>query len=247
MIKIYEVMSIENGLPLFFIEHIERLKLSISSINDYSIDELIKIAVKNIKPFLTTEPGYNVKLTYSEGIFSANRLFAIKPDKERYIFGDKVGIYDAERHNPLIKQENLTFRQQTEIYSTRHDLYDVLLKNKLGHITEGSKSNFLLIDKKNRVITSTIGESLNGITRDKIFNICKKLNITIIEQNITKKTLSEVKCLFITGTSPEILPIKSCDNINFTIKNKTLDILRSEYLKLKDSNKITTKGYFNLD
>ncbi len=247
MNKIYEVMAIENAYPLFFLEHIKRLHGSINSFKHYDMEELVQVAVKLIRPQLQKKLKDNIKLSYDckSDKFSLEIRKSTKPDITLYETGATVGILKAERDNPLVKMENLTQRNKSEKICLDSGYYDLLLENRHGEITEGSKSNFLCIDKIGNILTSPIGDALNGITRETIFDICSKRNIRVIQQKINIKTLNKIDSLIITGTSPGILPIKNCGDINFAVKNGIIDILQKEYSNRKLKDLYITEEFFN--
>lgn len=239
MINLYEVIAIENRVPLFFEDHINRLCISIK--NYISIDRKIlrDKAISIIKTVLKENPQGNIKLTYNieKQSLEAKVVPSKKPALDSYRYGERVDIFIGERDNPLIKRENSNFRALTESFCYKNNLYDVLLCNSKKHITEGSRSNFLLIDKEHRVITSPLEEALKGVTREKIFHICKLNKIPIVEMDITIDVLKQCQSLIITGTSPEILPIIKCGSIEFNIKNRVIDLLTAEFSRLKKEDR----------
>ncbi len=235
MIKIYEVMAIERGIPLFFSRHIKRFRQSIKSHLDISETELRNKVLGLLKPELTDTHIYNIQITYNVDInnFYITLKPSRKPTDEEYKAGGRLELYHGERHNPLIKQENPALKHKTEEFCKKKNLYDVLLVNHYNYITEGSRSNFLLI-KDDKIFTSHIGDALNGITREVIFEICKQKNIEVIETDITKELLKSANSLIITGTSPEIFPIISCGDITFKRANSVIDTLQKEFKKYKE-------------
>ena len=247
MIKIYEVMAVEHNLPLFFFDHITRFRDSLNEYKHFSVSEL-SYTVKNLMiPFITEMGKFNLKVTYSvtDDTFSITKSLPRKPPNENYITGCKVGLFNGERKNPLIKQENSELRDVTESICKENNFYDLLLINKNGMITEGSRSNFLLIDKDNRIITSPIGEALNGITRKVIFNICREQGLVVLEKEISRSDLMSGQSLIITGTSPEILPVANCETKTFNVANSIISLLQTEFKKKKLEDRDITRKIFN--
>lgn len=211
------------------------------------MEELVSIAVKLIKPELKKNFKDNIKLTYNgeSDLFSLEIKKSTKPDKALYEYGASVGILKAERENPLVKKENLTQRKISDKMCLKSGNYDLLLENRNKEITEGSRSNFLCIDKLGNILTSPIGVALNGITRETIFDICRGKNIKVIQQKINTCTLNNIQSLILTGTSPGILPIKNCGTIHFSVKNKIIDILQKEFTSRKLKDLYITEEFFN--
>jgi branched-chain amino acid aminotransferase len=241
--SLYEVIRISDGIPIFLMEHIERLynsaeimKCSLSITTDEIIDRILKLINKN-----NAEEG-NVKLVinYSRDInerFLAYFLPHAYPTKEDYQEGVKTITYHEERSNPNAKVINSVFREQVNAKINREEVYEAILVDDSGFITEGSRSNiFMIIDST--VVTSKVEKVLPGITRQFIIKICKSLNIAFEEKNVHEKDIEEIKGLFISGTSPKVLPIKSVDDILFnSAKNTIINSIMTEFQVEINKNK----------
>ena len=78
--------------------------------------------------------------------------------------------------------------------------------------------------------TSPAKSVLMGITRNTIIEICKRQDIKVIEDSINYKDLKLVDGLFISGTSPKVLPISNVDDICYdSAANKIIKVIESEY------------------
>lgn len=248
MIKIYEVMAIEKGVPLFFHEHIERFRESISQFKIYEMDKLIKNTSELISAKLPIKCGKNIKIIYTveDDSFNLETVDSTRPNKEVYISGAKTELFRGERKNPLIKVVNREFQSKTRAYCRDKDLYDVLLFNHLDEITEGSRSNFLLLRKTGELITSPKGDALEGITRKVLYRVCDKLGINIVHKKISISDLKESESLLLTGTSPEILPVKECGEIQFKVDSPIIEELINGFQIEKDMDYNLTSRYFNV-
>jgi branched-chain amino acid aminotransferase len=241
--SLYEVIRISDGIPIFLMEHIERLfnsaeimKYSLSITRDEIIDRILKLINKN-----NAEEG-NLKLVINYSRDSNERFLAYflphaYPTKEDYQEGVKTITYHKERSNPNAKVINSVFREQVNAKISREDVYEAILVDDSGFITEGSRSNiFMVIDST--VVTSKVEKVLPGITRQFIIKICKSLNIKFEEKNIHEKDLEAIAGLFISGTSPKVLPIKSVDDILFnSVKNTIINTIMKEFQVEINKNK----------
>ncbi|MFN2456094.1 MAG: branched-chain amino acid transaminase [Pyrinomonadaceae bacterium] len=82
-----------------------------------------------------------------------------------------------------------------------------------GFVSEGSGENIFIVHE-GRVITPPLSSSiLPGITRDSVIQICRELEIPVIEQGIQRAALYVADELFFTGTAAEVTPIRSVDHI----------------------------------
>jgi branched-chain amino acid aminotransferase len=82
-----------------------------------------------------------------------------------------------------------------------------------GFVSEGSGENIFLVHD-GRVITPPLSSSiLPGITRDSVIQICRELEIPVVESGIQRAALYVADELFFTGTAAEVTPIRSVDKI----------------------------------
>lgn len=235
-ITIYEVIRIIDAVPLFIEEHLHRLENSsrLSNIKlNYSWDEIIKNIQVLIKEN-NIEEG-NIKLIFNlnkEVLFSAFFIPHSYPKEEMYLKGVRTIVFHGERENPNVKAVNASFRENVDRKIKEAGVYEAILVDRNSFVTEGSKSNIFMI-KDRDVITAPLKDVLPGVTRERVIKIAKKLNINVIERNVNYKELFKMDALFITGTSPKILPISNIDEVNVnSTKNDILYLLMDEYNKL---------------
>jgi len=82
-----------------------------------------------------------------------------------------------------------------------------------GYVSEGSGENIFLVHD-GKVITPPLASSiLPGITRDSVIQICRELEIPLVESGIQRAALYVADELFFTGTAAEVTPIRSVDRI----------------------------------
>lgn len=179
---IYEVIRVIDGIPLFFEEHIERMRRS-SEIVDYSIyrsDEEFFFDMKKLIE-INNVKNLNIKLLCVdiEGkgqIFLAYFIESYYPSEEVYKEGIHTILYDFERVNPNAKVLNISFKEDVKNKLKEEKAFEALLVNKEGYITEGSRSNMFFV-RGDKVYTAPSGEVLLGVTRKHIVEVCEKLNI----------------------------------------------------------------------
>src|ERR671912_2920958 len=82
-----------------------------------------------------------------------------------------------------------------------------------GYVSEGSGENIFLVHD-GKVITPPLSSAiLPGITRDSVIEICRSLEIPIVESGLQRAALYVADELFFSGTAAEITPIRSVDRI----------------------------------
>jgi len=228
----YEVLRIIGKKPLFLNDHIERLHLSLKNnkvseklryIDFYKVIDALavknNIDIGNIKIVCNIFNGITIYL-----YFVPHRY----PNAEQYNIGAALLSRMLERDNPRRKAVNLKLREKTESLIIEKNIYEVLLVDHNGLVTEGSKSNVFFI-KNDVLYTPPIESVLPGITRKYILSICIKRAIKYIEIPVTYKNISSFESVFITGTSPKVLPVKTIDNIQFSVDNPVLRIIMDDY------------------
>jgi len=218
--SVYEVIRIIDGIPLFVEKHLERFKksaeladLSFSLNLDEITANIAKLALEN--QLLTG----NVKLIYTFNSrtpdISSGELFIYfiphkYPENIDYQSGVILISLSAERPNPNAKIHNGVLRNQANELIDQKNVFEVLLTNHDGFVTEGSRSNVFFISKS-KVVTPPLDMVLPGITRDLVINIIKNQHIDFEEQMIHLSQLDKFDAAFITGTSPKVLPIAAID------------------------------------
>lgn len=214
---IYEVIRVAKKVPLFLERHLWRLENSskLGKIKFNYTDKEIKSFIDGLIK-ANDAVNENIKL-----IFNGNGEFLIYvvkhsyPSEKDYKEGVSTILYHGERNNPNAKIINMDMRDRVDKLLSEHNAYEAILVDNNGFITEGSKSNIFLVKDK-KVYTSPLTEVLPGITRQVILELCGKNNIDISESKISYKDIGQYDALFITGTSPKVLPIKIVDDVEFT-------------------------------
>ena len=234
---VYEVIKIIDGKPLFWKEHIERIYLSFEKIGiKLDIDkEKFTYGAREIvdKDKL---PNTNIKILV--GVFNkeANILiYNIKssyPSEEIKNLGVRVKAFKYERNNPNAKVVNLNYKKEVAKFILENELFEALLVDNNGVVTEGSRSNIFFI-KDGRVFTPKSSGVLLGITRMKLLELLKNLNIEFLEADIALESISEYDGAFLSGTSINALAIKNIGDLVFdSAENETFKMIRESFEKM---------------
>lgn len=232
---VYEVIRIIDSVPLFFEKHASRFRSSARllgfelSLKDEClktyIDELIRIndcSFGNVK-IVINNLGRSDEQCY---VFFVRSKY---PEKSEIENGVHVILYYGERNNPKAKTTDLALRDKINLEIANHGAYEALLVNKHGEITEGSKSNLFFV-KGEDVYTPPAENVLSGVTRGYIMEICEKISGKIHETPISTGMLRDFDGLFLTGTSPQVLPISSVDDMKFSSPyNPVITQIRNAY------------------
>ena len=228
---IYEVLRVIDGKPIFLEAHIKRMKNSFKLVGqefplDYNdiclqISELVKKENKSIG---------NIKLTYGLNsrefkVFFINHSY---PTDDMYEKGVKTILYFGERTNPNAKIINDDFRSKVNAQIEKNKAFEAILVDRNGFITEGSKSNIFMV-KGNELITSPAKAVLPGVTRGEIIELAHNIGVSVREEEYSYDDIDKLDGMFISGTSPKVLPINSVGEIKLNPKNDVIKKLLDEY------------------
>lgn len=232
----YEVIRVINGKYLFLEDHLDRLQYSCkNNISLYPETSVITSQLKKLVELSGIKEGNAKILLYEHGgqvnlsSFFTHHFYPSEEDKRS---GVKVSSFGFERPDPNIKRWNEVFRKRVNQFIRDENIYEALLVNEQGMLTEGSRSNLFFLDKQNRLITAPTKQVLPGITRKYVFQICDKLGIPIIEQAVSLRNISGMSACFISGTSPKVLPVRQLDDIKYTIAHPLIQKIRMAFNEL---------------
>ncbi len=233
---VYEVIRVINTIPVFLEDHLQRLQNSMQKsgsdlqINKKQLSERIQNLIKlNHLEFGNFKIVYHLKKTNTDSwIYFIPFKY---PSEKNYSDGVSCGLLEAERNNPEVKSVLPSVRGKADLEIKNHHFFEVFLVNKEGCITEGSRSNVFFI-KESQLFTPPVSEVLNGITRQKVIQIAQQLGIRVNEKNIPVNDLELFDSVFITGTSPKVLPVSLIGSMLFDANNLIIRRLLSEYDKL---------------
>lgn len=213
---VYEVFRVFRYKPLFLAEHLDRMFRSIELLGfdkPYSRQLLEKLLFE----LLDTEPGRigNIKIRLSwwpEPILEIGYIPHRYPTFREQTEGVVVATFHAIRNTPNIKLWNAALRERTNQALKDLDVFEVLLVNEDGNITEGGRTNQFYV-KDSVLYTAPLISVLPGITRQKVIDAAKTLNIRMIEKYLHESEVGIVDEMFTSGTSAGVQPIAVVNGI----------------------------------
>ncbi|MBM3435546.1 MAG: aminotransferase class IV [Bacteroidetes bacterium] len=235
---IYEVMRVEDGTYLFLEDYLARLEKTVGLSNlllPVQSDEIGELLNRLIRINNCAEGP--VKLMFSPHTTLAYLMKPYKPEPQDYISGVKTILLKKERLNPHVKYWNPVLRDLVTQTLAENNAFEAILVNSRGEITEGSRSNIFFV-KDDELYTAPVSKVLAGITRMKVLEVCRNLDIPVIERMISFDEIKGFDSAFLTGTSRKVLPIREIGNIRFDPRNQLMkrisegfDGLVQEYIK----------------
>jgi branched-chain amino acid aminotransferase len=218
--SLYEVVRVSEGVPLFLERHLNRLKNSASIVKLelwMSEDEIKSEILKLMRANNVIEGNIKIVFNYNNSK-NTSLLYFIKhyyPSEEQYERGVPTILCFLERNNPNAKIINTQLKKITDEKMKNEGAYEAILVDRNDNITEGSRSNIFMV-RDNAVITAPLEGVLPGITREIIIEICKTEGIEYKEEKINYHDIDKLEGLFITGTSPKVLPISKINDFIFS-------------------------------
>lgn len=213
-VNVYEVIRIIQGVPLFLEEHLERMSASLTLLG-FTLTTPVEVLKENLSRLIAKnafqEGNIKILLNHQEQLTTYAFFIPHRyPEASYYEEGIVTKTLPLERTNPNAKVIRTAYKEQVSRFIHEEAIYEALLVNQEGQITEGSKSNVFFIQQET-LWTPPLKDVLGGVTRKRILAIAKELRIPVMEAPIFLATLKAMDAAFISGTSPKILPIKSID------------------------------------
>ncbi|STX29089.1 D-alanine transaminase [Legionella beliardensis] len=226
--SIYEVIPVYKSKPFFLDLHLDRLE---SNLKKLKINKPSYDWVATLDQLIQLNGGGNLQLYVqitrgNPGIRKHDIPYDIKPT-----------CFAFTLHNPFPTIENkhqgLHAKLVEDLRWLRCDIKttsllgnillheealsagaDVALLTRHGFLTEGSATNFFIVDKQGVIKTPPLSNlCLPGITRHITIELIRQLKLPFIEEPISVQSLFNAKEVWITSTTKEIFPIASIDGI----------------------------------
>jgi D-alanine transaminase len=223
---VYEVIRVYNGKMFTGKEHLMRLEESAEKIRmklPYSLEDLVGMMEELIaKNELETGIVY---MQFTRGISPRNHIFpgndvaptfvaytrkVARPEESMEKGANAILDEDIRWLRCDIKSLNLLGNLLSKQKAAEAGCFEAILHRK-ETVTEGSHSNISII-KDGVVITHPADNYiLNGITRQKVLEICRKEGIAFEERSYTLDELFKADEVFSSGTTVEVMPIVEID------------------------------------
>lgn len=218
--EVYELFRVEEGHPIFLSDHIQRFSNSLKTANRQIPEDFDKL--KLLIDWLILCNGIknsDVRLCLSpDGLFQGGFVPSVYPTKQMYKNGVNCSILNAIREHPTAKIYHAEMRTEAAEQQKCDDVYESILVDVDGLVTEGSRSNIFFV-KDEKLFTAPTGKVLGGIMRKKIAEICQKERIEIDYVDIPLTTIEQFEAAFISSTPARILPIKSIAKLQYDVNN----------------------------
>lgn len=106
---------------------------------------------------------------------------------------------------------NYMLFQMTRTEALRQGYDEALLLDPQGHVAEGSVENVFIV-RDGELITPPLTHILEGITRDSIIRIARRLGLIVREELFSRDTVYIADEMFFVGTGAEVTPVVELDD-----------------------------------
>jgi branched-chain amino acid aminotransferase len=238
--SVYEVLRMIKGNPLFFPDHMERLETSLKLQKKKvlaDIPALRKAIITLARSDKKLDSNLKIVFNYKEGVsnFLVYFIEASYPSALQYKNGVKGILFHAERKDPEAKVIHHKLRSSIYHKLIQEGAYEAILVKENNMITEGSRSNIFFL-KGDKLITAPDNVILKGITRKHILEICKDNRINVEYSCVNAEDIGNYDGVFMTGTSPMVLPFNCIDDMMFSVKFQLIEKLRKLYLQKAEAS-----------
>lgn len=221
----------ENGVKIFKAkEHYERLKNSCKLINipfEYNIDDLINQTYKllelnnfkdaYVRPLVFCGP--NMSLTKPTSV----SIMICAWEWGAYLGDNLLNITISSFSRPHPKSTKIEAKVCGHYINSilaageakEKGFDEAILLDTEGFLAEGPGSN-LFFEKDGKLFTPKTGNILPGITRATVIDLCKNLEIELVEGEFLPEDLANADGAFLCGTAAEVIGLQSLENKKFT-------------------------------
>ena len=250
---VFEGIRIYNGKIFKLNEHIQRLYKS-AEILDLKIPFQLNDICLHVKDVVKKQ---NVKNGYIRPVvWRGSEMMAISAEKastniaiacwewpsyfspDKLLQGINLSVAEWTRPSP---QSAPTDSKAAGLYmicslskhkAEKAGFDDALMLDYRGYIAEATGANIFFV-KNGELFTPKPDCFLNGITRQTVIKIARKIKIKVTEDHFKIDFVSNCSEAFLTGTAVEITPINSINNYKFkerTITKKLIDEFNKEVI-----------------
>lgn len=232
---VYEVFRVYKHIPLFLPEHLNRMYRSIELLGfekPYTPQQM----KDHLFELLDTEPYRvgNIKIRLSwwpQPILEIGYIPHHYPTLLDQTQGVAVATFHAIRNTPNIKIWNAALRARTNQALKDLGVFEVLLVNEDGKITEGGRTNHFYV-KDSVLYTAPLESVLPGITRQKVIDAAEILKIKLVEKYLQESEVGTVDEMFTSGTSAGVQPIAMVNGIRLPEDRPVTMRLQQVYNKM---------------
>ncbi len=245
---VYETLRVYDGVIFELEEHLQRLfrsailiglniPLEINALKVSIYETLIANTLRNAYIRLTVsrgrgDIGLDPDLCAEPTIVIIVQEFKEYP-KAFYEKGISLIIAETRRNlkealDPRIKSLNFLNNILAKIEAKKRGVYEALMLNIYGKLTEGTISNLFFYKDSILCTPSLDCGILDGITRGLVIDLAKRENLRVKEGKFRIEDLYSAEEVFLTNTTMEVMPVSKIDDQKYAVGD-IAKLLRKAY------------------
>lgn len=228
---IFEGIRFYNGRVFRLEEHIDRLYDSAKAILlkiELSPQEMTQAVIDTIRENGLTDGYVRLVVTRGAGGLGLNPYLCEKSSV--IIIASTIQLYPEEKYqngltlvtcstrrpspaalSPQVKSLNYLNNVMAKVEAIQGGGEEGLMLNEQGYVAECTGDNIFLV-KNGRVVTPPVSAgALDGITRQVVIEICRELDLPLIEQVFGRYEIFTADECFLTGTAAEVIAAVKLD------------------------------------
>ena len=228
---VFEGIRTYDGLVFRLKEHIDRLYKSADAIElkmPMTKIEMIEAVIKTLKVNKLKNAYIRLVVTRGVGDLGLDPRKCRKPTI--FIITDKIALYPKEYYqkgleivtattkrnlvqalDPRIKSLNYLNNILAKIDAIKSGTEEAIMLTYDDHVAECTGDNIFVV-KDCELLTPPVDiGALEGITRDAVINLAKKMDIPFYEKLLKMEDIYAADEVFLTGTAAEIIPVVKID------------------------------------
>ena len=222
---VFEGIRFYNNRVFELDAHISRLFDSAKSILltiPMSEAEMVQAVLETIRENGLSDGYVRLVITRGKGTLGLNPFQC--PTASVIVIASSISLYPEEKYqnglvmvtcstrrptpaslSPQVKSLNYLNNVMAKVEAIHGGGEEGLMLNEQGFVAECTGDNIFIV-RNDEVITPPISAgSLDGITRQAVFQICQELDIPIREANLTRHDIYIAHECFLTGTAAEVI------------------------------------------
>ena len=228
---IFEGIRAYHGRVFKLAEHLKRLYESAKSIQlniVISKDEMQEVVLETLRKNDLKDAYIRLVVSRGKGDLGLDpikcpraAIFCIAAqikifEPSMYEHGLEVKTVAIRRNNPdslspRIKSLNYLNNILAKLEANQAGVVEGIMLNQEGYVAEGTSDNIFIV-REGVLITPPLSAGiLEGITRDSVLQLAKKLGIEAREELFTRHDLYTSDECFLTGTAAELIPVIRVD------------------------------------
>jgi branched-chain amino acid aminotransferase len=233
----YEVIRVQDGVPLFWADHASRLALSVAGAFPLDEPRLRRDALLLLGAAGTARCNLRIVMTALHTVLHISPYYY--PSDAMIAAGVPCGLLSWARETPHIKTVREDYKRevaQAFAAGGPHGRpFEILLADRDGLLTEGSRSNLFFVEDST-VYSAPDDRILLGITRRYVQRAVSDAGFRMETAMFTMDDLEagRVAAAFLTGSPIDVLPISSIGSVALDADNPVVNAIRRRYLAILD-------------